>query len=269
MLTDNLRAEGDDLYAFLQEHHNRLISTKTQFKNWSTWDVLAHLHDSDLMALAAVGPKGEFDQVLSGVMGALGAGKSLIEYSRERLASVGYDELRSRWRTDFLRMCDAFDATDPDQKLPWFGPPMKVRMFTTARQMEIWAHGQALYDALGIDRVESDRIQDIVFLGVRTYKFCFSNRGQQPPDPMPYLELTSPSGAVWTYGEPSETNFIRGTAVDFARTVTQVRNMADTGLEVTGPSATTWMTIAQCFAGPPHDPPAPGTRFKVETAPAT
>jgi hypothetical protein len=32
-------------------------------------------------------------------------------------------------------------------------------------------------------------------------------------------------------------------------------------LRVTGAVATDWMAIVQCFAGPPEDPPAPGTRF--------
>jgi hypothetical protein len=50
--------------------------------------------------------------------------------------------------------------------------------------------------------------------------------------------------------------------------VTQTRNVADTGLSVTGPVAEDWMTIVQCFAGPPEDPPAPGTRFARRAATA-
>jgi hypothetical protein len=42
--------------------------------------------------------------------------------------------------------------------------------------------------------------------------------------------------------------------------VTQVRNVSDTALEVTGEVATRWMSIAQCFAGGPVDPPKPGQR---------
>jgi hypothetical protein len=45
--------------------------------------------------------------------------------------------------------------------------------------------------------------------------------------------------------------------------VTQVRNIADTQLSVTGEAARRWMAIAQCFAGPPNDPPAKGARFRV------
>jgi hypothetical protein len=42
--------------------------------------------------------------------------------------------------------------------------------------------------------------------------------------------------------------------------VTQGRNIADTPLEVVGEIATRWMSIAQCFAGGPVDPPKPGER---------
>jgi len=43
--------------------------------------------------------------------------------------------------------------------------------------------------------------------------------------------------------------------------VTQTRHVSDTDLRVTGETATQWMAQAQCFAGPPEPPPAPGTRF--------
>ena len=70
----------------------------------------------------------------------------------------------------------------------------------------------------------------------------------------------APSGAVWEWNEPDDANCVRGNAMDFCQTVTQVRNVADTALEVVGDTATHWMSIAQCFAGPPEEPPAPGTR---------
>jgi hypothetical protein len=74
------------------------------------------------------------------------------------------------------------------------------------------------------------------------------------------VRLVAPSGAIWEWNEPSETEWIRGDAAEFCHVVTQGRNVADTRLEVTGPIATRWMSIAQCFAGGPEDPPAPGTR---------
>jgi uncharacterized protein (TIGR03084 family) len=83
---------------------------------------------------------------------------------------------------------------------------------------------------------------------------------------MPKLRLFAPSGAVWEYGEPSESGMISGSATEFCQVVTQCRNIADTALEVTGEVAHQWMRIAQCFAGPPQDPPTKGSRHCADNA---
>ena len=75
-----------------------------------------------------------------------------------------------------------------------------------------------------------------------------------------FLRLLAPSGAVWTWGGEAAVDRIEGTAEDFALVVCQCRNIADTRLTVVGPVAADWMAIAQCFAGGPADPPAPGLR---------
>ncbi|MEL6830534.1 MAG: TIGR03084 family protein, partial [Pseudomonadota bacterium] len=102
---------------------------------------------------------------------------------------------------------------------------------------------------------------NIVVLGVNTFGWTYKTRRVQPPGPMPHVRLTAPSGAIWTYGDESEIELISGPAEAFCQVVTQTRNIADTDLSVTGRVATDWMSKAQCFAGPPETPPAPGTRF--------
>jgi uncharacterized protein (TIGR03084 family) len=77
------------------------------------------------------------------------------------------------------------------------------------------------------------------------------------------VRLTAPSGAVWTWNEAQEDNLVEGSAVDFARVVTQTRNIGDTDLRIVGDVAARWMAIAQCFAGPPETPPAPGLRHRL------
>ena len=59
---------------------------------------------------------------------------------------------------------------------------------------------------------------------------------------------------------------VTGTATGFCQIVTQTRNVADTDIQACGAHATRWMEIAQCFAGGPETPPAPGTRFKADAA---
>jgi uncharacterized protein (TIGR03084 family) len=158
------------------------------------------------------------------------------------------------------------ETRDPKDRLRRSGPDMGVRMFATARQMETWAHGQAIYDLKGVDRTNTDRIRNIAELGVRTYGWTFANRDEEMPGATPYVRLTAPSGAVWEWNEPSSANAVEGDAVAFCQVVAQVRNVKDTGLTVIGDAATRWMGIAQCFAGPPEDPPAPGARRSLRPA---
>jgi uncharacterized protein (TIGR03084 family) len=159
-------------------------------------------------------------------------------------------------------LADAYAKADPKQRVKWAGPDMSALSSITARQMETWAHGQAVFDLLGIDRPESDRIRNIAHLGVGTFGWTFINRQQAVPEPAPHVVLTGPSGAVWTWNPEQANNTVRGSAVEFAQVVTQVRHVADTQLQVTGAIAQQWMAWAQCFAGPPVDPPAPGSRHK-------
>jgi uncharacterized protein (TIGR03084 family) len=126
--------------------------------------------------------------------------------------------------------------------------------------METWAHGQEIYDLVNAPRTHSDRIKNVATIGVKTFGWTFGNRKLEPPGPPPYVRLTAPSGEIWEWNEPSDDAWVRGDAVDFCQVVTQVRNIADTALEVNGPVANQWMAIAQCFAGGPVDPPKPGIR---------
>jgi uncharacterized protein (TIGR03084 family) len=130
---------------------------------------------------------------------------------------------------------------------------MSVRTGITARLMETWAHGQAVYDLLGVERIDTDRIRNIAQLGVNTFGWTFKTNGQTPPEVVPYVRLVAPSGAVWTFNAPSDTDRIEGSATEFCQVVTQVRNIADTQLTVVGDAAQRWMSIAQCFAGPPGE----------------
>jgi uncharacterized protein (TIGR03084 family) len=71
------------------------------------------------------------------------------------------------------------------------------------------------------------------------------------PDVPVHVSLTAPSGAEWTWGDPSAANSVHGPALDFCLRVTQRRMLEDLDLEVTGDAAKEWMSIAQAFAGGP------------------
>ena len=72
------------------------------------------------------------------------------------------------------------------------------------------------------------------------------------------MEVRSPSGDLWTFGDEQAADTVSGSALDFCLAVTQRRNLADLDLEVHGPVAEEWMSIAQAFAGPPGPGRQPG-----------
>ena len=113
---------------------------------------------------------------------------------------------------------------------------------------------------LKLKRPQSERLKNIATIGVKTYGWTFANRGLETPTPQPKVELLSPNGSTWTWNNETEGELVSGSAVEFCQVVTQVRNIKDTNLQISGENATKWMEIAQCFAGPPEDPPEPGSR---------
>ena len=256
----DLVAEADALHAFLSTLKEDDWSRPTAFQRWTPWDVVAHLHFYDQMSLAALAGRDAFAARRDVVIRAARDGVSNAELARSEYGELAPAALLERWIRSCRDMAERLGASDPKGRLPWFGPDMGVRMFTTARLMETWAHGQEVYDLLGVTRSPTDRLLHIATIGVKTFGWTFANRRQEPPGPPPYVRLVAPSGAIWEWNEPSEQECVRGDALDFCLVVVQGRNVADTALEVAGPVATRWMSIAQCFAGPPVDPPKPGER---------
>ena len=126
--------------------------------------------------------------------------------------------------------------------------------------MENWAHAQAIFDVLGLERIDTDRLKNVAHIGVTTYSWSYKVRGVDPILPKPYVRLTAPSGVIWEWNEPQGDNKVEGSAVEFSQVVTQTRNVGDTGLTMIGEAATTWMNNAQCFAGGSETPPAQGAR---------
>lgn len=256
----DLIAEADELHGFLATLQEAQWSRPTAFKQWTPWDVVAHLHFFDCVSLVALEGREPFAARRDELVKAMVAGVSNTELARRELGNLAPAELLARWIRSCHDMATQLGESDPERRLPWFGPDMGVRMFTTARLMETWAHGQAVYDLAGVSRAPTDRLRHIATIGVKTFGWTFANRRLEKPGPPPYVRLVAPSGAIWEWNEPSERECVRGDALEFCQVVAQTRNVADTKLEVVGPVATRWMSIAQCFAGPPEEPPKPGAR---------
>lgn len=256
---------------------DRLLSTlsgadwkaPTGFKAWTTDDIVRHLHIGDVMALASATDPASFVTLVADIQAQRATGLSRIAETRQRLDGLGGPPLRQRWRETAVTLCERLGGLPAEARLKWAGPDMGLRMFTTARQMETWSHAQAIYDLVGIERpAPAPRLRNIAEIGVRTFGWAYRNRGLAVPAVAPSVRLDTPFGENWTWEQPASPHSVEGPAVDFCQVVTQTRNVADTALRVTGEAARHWMSIVQCFAGPPEDPPAPGSRSR-QTGPSS
>lgn len=251
--------ESEALAAILADVPEEAWNRATRFKGWTLNDVIVHLLFWNRAVDLALQDPDALRAMVKDILAYI-AGGSLRDLENARVEERG-KALYAAWTEQFRAMLPHWEAADPKHRVPWAGPDMSVRSSITARQMETWAHGQAIFDLLGIERQESDaRIRNIVMLGVNTFGWSHKVQGLAVPDAMPLLRLTAPSGEIWEYGEAEDAGLIEGPAVDFARVVTQTRNIADTALKTEGEVARRWMETAQCFAGPPETPPAPGAR---------
>ena len=258
----DFRDEVGELHALLAAMPASAWTAPTGFKAWTPEDVVQHLHHSDLMAMASADGIEAFTAFRADMQARRARGLTNVQATRERLGDPQGKALLELWQRTAMALCDRLALLAPETRMPWAGPGMGLRMFATARQMETWSHGQALYDMMGVERpAASPRLRNIAEIGVRTYGWTFRNRDQEPPSPQPEVRLNTPFGEPWVW--PGEGGLVSGDAIQFCQVVAQTRNVADTALQVQGEAARAWMALAQCFAGPPETPPAPGLRVRA------
>jgi uncharacterized protein (TIGR03084 family) len=227
---------------------------ETPFSSWTIRDEICHLAWGDDSArLTATDPEG-FSHHKAETL----ALRDMFEDPLAKGRALSVAELLSWWRSERGGLLDVFSTLDAKTRLSWFGLPMSSRSLVTSRIMETWAHGQDICDALGRNRLPTDRLRHIAHLGVSTFSWSFQNRGIAPPTKPIHIELSSAAGALWTWGPPDSDERISGNAEDFCLVVTQRRHIDDTALEIMGSFARQWMLIAQAFAGPPVEGPKPG-----------
>jgi uncharacterized protein (TIGR03084 family) len=259
-LFEDLHAEHEALDAVVAPLPDHAWDSTTPADGWRVRDQIGHLAYFDTTGRqAAVDPDGF---VADRDRGLADLGAFTADAERLGRDFTGF-MLLSAWRTARAAMLDALaDLAEKDEsaRLPWYGPPMSLRSFTTARLMETWAHGQDVVDGLGLPvdtRPVTDRLRHIAFLGCATRGWSYTVRGLDPPVAPVRVELSLPGGAVFTNGDGEALDVVRGPALDFCLVVTQRRNVADTALSIAGAAAADWMSIAQCFAGGATLPPEP------------
>lgn len=256
----DLSLEYDALDAIVSGLDESEWNIITPFYGWTIKDEISHIAYFDEAAKLSATNQELFKKHMEKML----EGFTDFDDMHQKVNAVGgrmpVSELLSWWRKERTRLIRAYEKLDPKDRLPWYGPTMSARSSATARLMETWAHGQDIVDALKIKRPATERLKHIAHIGVTTFGWSFKNRGMEVPEEEVRVELTGPSGNLWTWGAEKTNEYVRGPAEDFCLVVTQRRNLADTNIQVKGDAAEKWMQIAQAFAGPPESRPAPGER---------
>ncbi|WP_063018931.1 TIGR03084 family metal-binding protein [Nocardia nova] len=248
-LLRDLGQETDRLIDCLSSTSELAWESATPAEGWAIRDQVSHLAYFDDCAHLALTDADRFrieaDRLTS-------LGPDFPDRIAEAHRHLSAGELRSWFEESRSRLLTALTTDDPRRRLPWFGPDMSVASSATARLMETWAHGQDIYDALGVDHPLSSGLRSIAHLGVSTFAFAHRlNNLEVPAEPV-RVELYAPdSDEVWTWGPADATDRVTGPAEDFVLVVTQRRHREDTKLVVEGGIASRWMTIAQAYAGAP------------------
>jgi len=259
---DDLVAEQHALDLVVGDLTDEQFATPTPSPRWTVTDQLGHLTYFDTSAALAIEDPAAFAEhkaeLSSSFSDDLAVDEATLGKFRERTPA---SQLLT-WRSARLDLESAARQLADDSRVEWYGPSMGSKSFLTARLMEVWAHGQDIRDALGVERAATDRIRHIAQLGVITRGWSYLVRGEQPPEGDVRVELTAPSGGPWSWGPVEAPDRVVGPANDFCLVVTQRRHVSDTDLIVVGELATDWMGKAQAFAGTPSTGPTPSSAPK-------
>jgi uncharacterized protein (TIGR03084 family) len=246
---DDLAGEGDRLEELVVVLSDADWRTPTPAPGWDIATQIAHLAWTDEAAHAAATDKARWDAL---VLEAL-ADERTIDRAAIQGGLASPAALLTRWSTARTELARALREYPEGRRMPWYGPPMSATSMATARFMETWAHSLDVHAALGAEPEVTDRIRHVAHLGVRTRNWAFSVHRTPPPTDEFRIDLTAPSGDLWSWGPEDAAQTVTGPAYDFCLLVTQRINRADTALVATGRDANLWLNIAQAFAGPPGE----------------
>jgi len=258
-ICNDLAMEQQELDAVVANLDAAGWETMTASIGWDIKEQIRHLaYFENRARLAASNPEA-FKQWFEEMRQDPNTMKRHMETTRKYLTAEG---TLKWWREERSALLEILAKMDRKTRLPWYGPALSAMSFATARLMETWAHGQDIVDALGIRRKPTERLRHIAHLGVSTFGWSHTNRKMEIPDTPVRVELTGPSGDIWSWGPEEAKDMVKGRAEDFCLVVVQRRHVADTDLIIKGETAQQWMSIAQAYAGPATEGRKPGKFLK-------
>jgi uncharacterized protein (TIGR03084 family) len=239
----DLEAEQRDLQAVVAELDADAWLTPTPARGWDVRDTIAHLADTDEMAIDTV--RGGPDAI--NVRAATAASGEAVTFhgvlhGRRRSGR----EVATWWEHASVHVREALAEIPADMRVPW-GIGMRPPSLVTARLMETWAHGLDVRAALRLPADDTDRLAHVAWLSTRALPYAYGVVGREMPGEPIRVELTLPSGAIWSTGPEDAADRITGSAGEYCRVFVHRRRAADTSLRVEGDAARSAMAVARAF----------------------
>ncbi|MGW7541007.1 maleylpyruvate isomerase family mycothiol-dependent enzyme [Streptomyces sp. NPDC054770] len=230
----DLVAEGDELDALVSAQTD--WSLPTPAAGWTIAHQIAHLAAADANVLVAIRTPDAFD-----------AGGQNADLVAAEGAAKPRSVLLEEWRAGRAEVATALCDIALDRGFPWYGSQLTATLMVPLRLMETWAHGQDVFDTLGVPHQATSRLRHVASLGVTGRELSFF-AAQLPPLTEPFrIELAGPDGQTWVWGPEDAAQRVRGSALDFCLRVTHRRSLAETGLTAVGEDAQKWLEIARVF----------------------
>jgi uncharacterized protein (TIGR03084 family) len=252
---EDLRDETAELDSVLAALDEAGWHKETPAVGWDTHDTIAHLADTnDVMYDSVTGGPNDLFAVVQEAASTGGysahdpqAVDLFTARQVEKGRGMAWMDVYMWWRSSCTRLYEMLGGLDPKEKYRW-GPNMISPLsLCSARMMETWAHSLDVHEAAGVEYPDTDRIRHIAFLGLRAMPNAFTLESLEEPGPI-RVELTSPSGEVWTMGPDDAPTVIRGTASDFCRVVARRdRDGSASRLQGEGPDAANAIKHGRAF----------------------
>jgi uncharacterized protein (TIGR03084 family) len=248
----DLIAESDQLESWVTPLDAAGWAAVTTPEGWTVSHQIAHLAWTDHASLVAINGGEPFDALITVAMN---DPTGFVDAETEEWSHLPPSEQLTRWQAGRARLAEALRGVPEGTKIPWFGPPMSPTSMVTARFMETWGHGHDVAEGLGKTYPRNDRCKHVCHIGVRARANAYAMRGEQDPGVDIRVELTAPSGALWTWGGTEAENRVTGNGYDFALLATRRRQREDVDVQADGDAASHFLDIVQAFAGMPGNDP--------------
>lgn len=258
---DSFAAEGASFRALVASLPTSTWDAPTPAEPWTVRDQVSHVTFVFSLAAAAAADPERFEALTAtigegGFDAAVNAALPLYNQGTPADILAHYDR-------HLGAVTKALRGHDPDGLVPWLVKPLPPHVLATAGMVEMFAHGQDIADAAGVNIERTDRVGVLVPFIHRTIDFGYHAAGVPAPAGDFRMVVSLPSGGLTDVGPAEAPNLVCGSAVDLALLATRRRHRDDLALHATGPDAPGYLNLAQAYRGPagPGRSPASETRL--------